>query len=142
MNCAARSARNTSRFRRSPALTDTAPGPMGALKFVLRGVAASLGFFGVLRLNWIEAHVVLPLTHIQGDVAMRLFGAPALPVSVTIACSGADAMALCLGAILAYPVRWRTRVAGATVGAALIVGLNTLRIATLAGAAASPAWFD
>ena len=44
--------------------------------------------------------------------------------------------------ILAYPVRWRTRLAGAAGGAALILGLNTLRIGTLGRAAASPAWFN
>ncbi len=46
------------------------------------------------------------------------------------------------GAILAYPVQWRTRLAGAACGAALILGLNTLRIGTLGRAAASPAWFN
>ena len=53
-----------------------------------------------------EAHVVLPFTRLQGALALRLFGMPALPVEVTLACSGADAMALCLGAIFAYPVPW------------------------------------
>ena len=37
-------------------------------------------------------------------LAVGLFGTSALPVEVTLACSGADALALCLGAILAYPV--------------------------------------
>ena len=73
---------------------------------------------------------------------MGLFGAPALPVEATLACSGADALALCLGAVLAYPVTWRARLAGAAGGAALILGLNTLRIGTLGRAAASPAWFN
>ncbi len=102
-----------------------------AVRFVLRAVAGSLGFFGLLRLTWIEAHVVLPFTRVQSGLAVRLFGAPTVPVEATLACSGADALALCLGAILAYPVRWRTRLAGAGCGVALIVGLNTLRIGTL-----------
>ena len=51
-------------------------------------------------------------------------------------------VALCLGAVLAYPVKWRTRLAGAGGGAALILGLNTLRIGTLGRVAASPAWFN
>ena len=123
-------------------LTDTAPGPTDAVKFVLRGLAASLGFFGLLRLNWTEANVVLPLTHAQGGLAVGLFGTPALPVEVTLACSGADALALCLGAMLAYPVPWRARLAGAGGGAALILGLNTLRIGSLGRVAASPAWFN
>ena len=94
-------------------LTDTAGSPTDAVKYVLRGLAASLGFFGLLRLNWTEANVVLPFTHAQGGLAVGLFGTPALPVEVTLACSGADALALCLGAVLAYPVRWRRRLAGA-----------------------------
>lgn len=36
---------------------------------------------------------------------------------------------------------WRTRLTGAGGGAALILGLNTLRIGTLGRASASPAWF-
>jgi exosortase/archaeosortase family protein len=86
--------------------------------------------------------VVLPLTRLQAGVAVGLFGAPALPIEVTLACSGADALALCLGAIFAYPVNWRTRLSGAGGGAALILGLNTLRIGTLGRVAASPGWFN
>jgi exosortase/archaeosortase family protein len=123
-------------------LTDTVPGPTDAVKFILRGVGGSLGFFALLRLNWTEAHVVLPFTQVQAGLATGLFGTPASPVEATLACSGTDALALCVGAILAYPVTWRARLAGASVGAALIVGLNTLRIGTLGRVAASPAWFD
>jgi exosortase/archaeosortase family protein len=122
--------------------TDTARGRADAVKFALRGVAWSLGLFGLLRLNWTESHAVLPFTRAQAAVAVGLFGPSALPVEVTLACSGADALALCLGAILAYPVKWRTRLAGAGGGAALILGLNTLRIGTLGRVAASPAWFN
>jgi exosortase/archaeosortase family protein len=115
---------------------------VAALKFALRAVAWSLGLFGLLRLNWTEAHVVLPLTRMQAGLAMGLFGTPVLAVDVTLACSGADALALCLGAVLAYPAQWRMRLAGAAGGAGLILGLNTLRIGTLGRAAASPAWFS
>lgn len=111
-------------------------------EFVLRGLAGSLGVFAVLRLPWIEAHLVLPVVRAQGSAAVRLIGAPVLPVEVTLACSGADVIALCLGAILAYPVAWSRRLAGAALGLVLILSLNTLRIGTLGRAAASPAWFD
>lgn len=123
-------------------LTDTVHHPTDALRFVWRATAASLGFFGLLRLPWTEAHVVLPLTRVQAGLAVGLFGTPSSPVEATLACSGADALALCLGAVLAYPVKWTTRVAGACGGAALILGINTLRIGTLGRAAASPASFD
>ena len=122
--------------------TDTTRGRTDAVRFALRGGAWSLGLFGLLRLNWTEAHAVLPFTRAQAAVAVWLFGPSALPVQVTLACSGADALALCLGAILAYPVKWRTRLAGAGGGAALILALNTLRIGTLGRVAASPEWFN
>jgi exosortase/archaeosortase family protein len=123
-------------------LTESSRSPTRAGEFVLRGVAGSLGIFALLRLPWIEAHLVLPVVRAQGAAAVRLVGAPVLPVEVTLACSGADVIALCLGAILAYPVAWSARVMGAGLGVALILGLNTLRIGTLGRAAASPAWFD
>src|SRR5579864_964623 len=126
--------------RRSPVPTDTARGRTDAVKFALRGVAWSLGLFGLLRLNWTEAHAVLPFTRLQAAGAAGLFGASALPVEVTLACSGADALALCLGTVLAYPVSWRSRLAGAAGGAGLILGLNILRIGTLGQVVASPAW--
>jgi exosortase/archaeosortase family protein len=122
--------------------TDTARPSTPAAKFALRAVAWSLGLFGLLRLNWTEAHLVLPFTRVQAQLAVGLLGTPTLPIEVTLACSGADALALCLGAILAYPVKWRTRLAGAGGGAALVLCLNTLRIGTLGRAAASPAWFS
>jgi exosortase/archaeosortase family protein len=121
--------------------TDTRPGRTDAVRFVLRAVAWSLGLFGLLRLNWTEAHILLPFTRLQAAVAAGVFVTPALPVQVTLACSGADAFALCLGAVLAYPVPWDRRLAGAAGGAGLILGLNTLRIATLGRVAAFPSWF-
>ncbi len=122
--------------------TDTTRGRTDAVRFALRGVAWSLGLFGLLRLSWTEAHALLPFTRVQAAAAVGLFGTSSTPVEVTLACSGADALALCLGAVLAYPVTWRTRLTGAACGAALILILNTLRIGTLGQAAASPAWFN
>jgi len=120
--------------------TDTAPRPTDTVKFALRAVAWSLGFFGLLRLNWFAAHVLLPVTRAQGAAAAGLFGTPAMPIEVTLACSGAEALALCLGTVLAYPVKWRARLTGAAGGVALILVLNTLRIGTLGQATASPAF--
>ena len=92
---------------------DTAHRRTSARSFALRCVAWSLGLFGLLRLSWVETHGLLPLTQLQARLGVWLCGTPALPVDATLACSGADALALCLGAILAYPVRWRSRLAGA-----------------------------
>jgi exosortase/archaeosortase family protein len=113
-----------------------------ARSFVLRAVVGSLGLFGLLRLSAIETQLVLPITQWQGALAARWLGAPAAPVEVTLACSGADALALCAGAILAYPVAWRMRLAGAATGVVLILGLNTMRIGSLGLVVGSPFWFN
>lgn len=110
--------------------------------YLLQAVAGSVALFGLLRLGWTEAHLVLPFARVQGALAVGWLGAPSAPVEVTLACSGADALALCLAAVLAYPVRWRSRLAGAAGGTALILALNTVRIGTLGRAAASPTWFE
>ena len=122
--------------------TDTARGRTAAAEFALRGLAWSLCLFGLSRLNWTEVHVVSPLTQLQAGVAAGLLGVPSLSVEVTLACSGADALAMCLGAVLAYPVPWRQRLYGVAGGAAVILALNTVRIGTLGSVAASPAWFN
>lgn len=116
--------------------------PDAAVRFAAWSVAGSVGVFGLLRQHWIEAHILLPFTQAEGALAAGLFGAPASPIATTLACSGADALALCAGAVLAYPVPWRPRLAGIAGGTALILGLNIVRIGTLGRAAASPGWFE
>ena len=113
-----------------------------ALSFAIRGGAWSLGLFGVLRLRGVETGALLPLTQLQARLAEGAFGRPAAPIDVTLACSAADAFALCAGAILAYPARWPARLKGAAGGIALILVLNTLRIGVLGRAAGTPAWFE
>ena len=124
--------------------TDTFPDDRRtrARNFVLRAVVWSLGLFGLVRLSGVEQHLVLPLTQIQSRIAERAFGLPTQPIEVTLACSGADALALCVGFILAFPASWPRRLAGALGGVALILALNTVRIGTLGRAAGSRALFD
>ena len=121
-------------------LTDTYR-PTDAPKFALLALATSLGTFGLLRLNGTALHLVLPATRLQSAMAVSIFGTPVAPVEATLACSGADALALCIGAILAYPVAWRMRLIGAAIGTALILALNTGRIGTLGLAAGTASWF-
>ena len=113
-----------------------------ALSFAIRGAAWSLGLFGALRLREVETMALLPLTRLQGRLAEGAFGIPAAPIDVTLACSAADAFALCLAAILAYPANGLARLKGAAGGIALILVVNTLRIGALGRAAATPAWFE
>jgi len=110
--------------------------------FALRLVVWSLLLFGLFRLSWVAAHLLLPATRLQAAAGVALFGASSLPIEVTLACSGADALALCLAAILAYPAAWRMRAAGVAGGTAGILLLNIIRIGTLGRAAASPRWFE
>ena len=124
--------------------TDVAPSTRRsqALSFAARGAAWSLGLFGLLRLREVEAAGLLPLTQLQARVAAGAFGRPAAPIDVTLACSAADALALCAGAILAYPASWAARLKGAAGGIALILMLNTIRIGVLGRAAGTPGWFE
>ena len=114
--------------------------PSPARNFALRLAGWWLGLFGLFRLPSIEAHVLLPVTQWQATTAAALLGPSTLPIEATLACSGADALALCFAAILAYPATPRARAHGIALGAAAILALNTLRIGTLGLAA--PQWFD
>lgn len=111
-------------------------------EFLLRAALWGVGIFGLLRLGWVERSILLPLTQAQGSLAVLLCGTPTRPIAATLACSGADVVAICLGVILAYPARWRVRLVGAVCGLLLILALNTLRIGTLGRIAASPSLFE
>lgn len=123
-------------------ITGPRPRLHSAQKYVVWATTTALGLFGLLRLPWIESHIVLPLTRLQGDVAAAAFQTPAAPISVTLACSGTEVIAMCLGAVLAYPVSWRARLSGAGVIVAGILGLNTIRIGTLGLASGDSQWFN
>lgn len=118
-----------------------APPYIPARNFALRAVAWSLALFGLLRLPTVEQALLLPLTQWQGHLAAATFGAPVLPIQITLACSGSDAAALCGGFILAYPAAWLARIKALAAGIVMILALNTLRIASL-GRVTSPSWFE
>ena len=116
--------------------------PPRATSFLLRALGWSLGLFALLRSSWGQERLVLPLVRMQEQAADFYAGRPPAPIAVTLDCSGTDVLALCLAAILACPVSWRSRLAGSAGGIALVLALNTVRIATLGRAAASPALFQ
>ena len=118
------------------------PGKPGrATTFVLAALAWSLGLFALLRTPWVEERLVLPVTQLQAQASDYYAGPSRAPIAVTLECSGADVLALCLAAILACPVSARARLAGTAGAVAFVLGLNTVRIATLGRAAAEPALF-
>ena len=97
---------------------DTALDRPRQASFALRLIAWSLALFGLLRLPWVGTHLLLPVTRLQAAAGSAIVGPSSLPIEATLACSGADALALCLAAIVAYPAPWRMRAAGAAGGAA------------------------
>lgn len=122
-------------------MTGSLPAAQVPQQFLLRFVAGTVGFFGVLRLPWVIDHVLLPFTTLQADLAARVVGPAALPVYASLECSGTDVIALCLSAIGAYPAPWRRRLLGMSGGLLLILTLNVLRIGSLGQVAAEPARF-
>jgi exosortase/archaeosortase family protein len=122
-------------------VTPDAPRASAPASFALRLSGWSLALFGMFRLPWVGAHIFLPATQLQAAAGAALLGPSTLPIEATLACSGADALALYLAAIVSYPAAWRTRAAGAAIGVVAIVALNILRIGTLGRTVASPLWF-
>ena len=120
----------------------TRPPDPGVLRFSLTVMAWFIGLFGVMRLGWVERHLLVPFAQLQERVADQLTGAPSALVYVDASCSGGDAMALCLGAVLAFPATWGARLRGAAVGLVMIGAVNIVRIGTLSLVAADRSLFD
>ncbi|MGD8329491.1 MAG: hypothetical protein PVJ49_08630 [Acidobacteriota bacterium] len=113
-----------------------------ALRFVITAGVWLVGMFALLRSAWIRQGLLDPFAHLQQRVTAELLGAPTTGVVIDASCSGGDAMVLCLGVLLAYPATWRERLRGISIGFALILGLNLLRIATLSAVVGNPPLFD
>ena len=109
------------------------------VRFTLTVAAWVVGLFGLMRVGWVQQHLLLPFAGVQQRLAIDLMGAPPNVVVVDLSCTGADAIALCLGVIFAFPATWRARMRGGSLGLLLITSLNTLRIGTLSFAAGTGA---
>ena len=112
-----------------------APEPGGTegnamLRFTLVTGAWFVGLFGLMRLPWVERAVLTPFAEVQQRVADQLTGAPSDLVYADASCSGGDPLALCAGAIFAFPATWGERLRGAAVGFTLITAVNVVRRAT------------
>jgi exosortase/archaeosortase family protein len=102
-----------------------------AVGFVVRAAFWVVLLFGTLRLEWVQQNLMIPFAGLQHQVACSIAGTPKDAVVVNQSCTGSDAMALCVGAILAFPAPWRRRLAGCALGLLLISAVNTVRIGTL-----------
>ena len=107
------------------------PPSSGVLRFALTAGAWFIGLFGLMRLGWVERQLLLPFAQFQERVADQLTGVQTDAVYVDASCSGGDAMALCLGAVLAFPATWSARIRGAGVGLLVIAAFNIVRIGNL-----------
>ena len=115
--------------------------PSAALRFPCAAFAWTVVLFAVARLTWFDRGIAEMLAHIQWRIALW-YGAPSTTaVTVDGSCSGVDLAAICAAACLAYPVPWRSRIAGVLGGAAIVLSLNTLRIGTLLAVAHTPGVF-
>ncbi len=104
---------------------------MATYGFVLRALGWVALLFGGMRLPWVQDNLLVPSASLQHGFACALTGAPRDAVVVNQSCTGSDAMALCLGAIFAFPATWRRRLVGAAIGLACILAVNTVRIGSL-----------
>ena len=115
-------------------MTESNPAPNaapGSTRFVLTLGTYFVGLFGLMRLDWVENNLLTPLAQIQQQVADQLTGAHTDLLVFNASCSGGDPMALCAGAVLAYPAAWGSRLRGAALGLLAIVLLNVVRIGNL-----------
>lgn len=99
--------------------------------FLLRAVAWIVGLFVFVRIPWVQEHLLIPFAQLQHGAACALTGAPRDAVVVDLSCTGADVMALTLGALLSFPMVWKRRLLGVGLGFGLLVALNTGRIGVL-----------
>ena len=112
------------------------------LRFTLVTGAWFVGLFGLMRLPWVERVVLTPFAGVQQRVADQLTGAPSELVYADASCSGGDPLALCAGAIFAFPATWGARLRGATVGFTLITAVNVVRLGNLSLVAEDKALLD
>ena len=123
------------------------PAPGGAegnamLRFTLITGAWFVGLFGLMRLPWVERVLLTPFAEVQQRVADQLTGAPSDLVYAGASCSGGDPLALCAGAIFAYPATWGSRLRAVAVGFTLITAFNIVRLGHLSLIAENRALLD
>ena len=112
------------------------------LRFTLVTGAWFVGLFGLMRLPWVERVLLTPFAAVQQRVADQLTGAPSDLVYADASCSGGDPLALCAGAMLAFPATWGARLRGAAIGFTVITAVNIVRLGNLSLVAENKALLD
>ncbi|MCY3846797.1 MAG: hypothetical protein OXH69_25025 [Acidobacteria bacterium] len=112
------------------------------LRFTLVTGAWFVGLFGLMRLPWVERVLLTPFASVQQRVADQLTGAPSDLVYAGASCSGGDPLALCAGAIFAFPATWSSRLRAVAVGFTLITAFNIIRLGHLSLIAENRALLD
>ena len=112
------------------------------LRFTLITGAWFVGLFGLMRLPWVERVLLTPFAEVQQRVADQLTGAPSDLVYAGASCSGGDPLALCAGAIFAFPATWGSRLRAVAVGFTVITAFNIVRLGHLSLIAENRALLD
>ncbi len=125
-----------------PSPTGAPASSPGGLRFLVTVGAWFVGLFGLMRLGWVERSLLTPFAKLQQQAADQLTGAPSDLVYADASCSGGDPMALCAGAILAFPAAWSARLRGVALGLLGITLLNVVRLGHLSLVASDRALLD
>ncbi|MCY4120132.1 MAG: hypothetical protein OXG72_04350, partial [Acidobacteria bacterium] len=112
------------------------------LRFTLITGAWFVGLFGLMRLPWVERVLLTPFAEVQQRVADQLTGAPSDLVYAGASCSGGDPLAICAGAIFAFPATWGSRLRAVAVGFTIITAFNIVRLGHLSLIAENRALLD
>lgn len=110
-----------------------------------------------LLLPAVDTHLIQPITTVIAAVSGRLLQAmgervitrgtsisgPCFAVEVKNGCNAVEATLFLVAAILAFPLRWKDRLAGVAIGIVLLQLLNLIRVVSLYWIGChQPAWFE
>lgn len=117
------------------------------VRFMLVFLVSLVVLFVAELLHPVEVHVIEPFTSGLATVCVWLVGmfdsqaiaygkilqstANGFAISIERGCNGVEAMIILVSAMLAYPARWRERLAGIAAGLVAIQALNLVRIISL-----------
>jgi exosortase/archaeosortase family protein len=107
-------------------------------RFVLAAAGCTGALLVALRLPPVVHGLITPLTRFEAALAAWYGGTS---IGVDLSCSGTDVVALCAGAMLAYPTRLSARLIAAFLSTLGVLAMNLVRIVTLARVADDPELF-